>query len=420
MYADNNDYFNGDLEMKNSFDLLIVGGGMVGATIAAALGNSDLKIAVIEQHSPDSFNSESEHDLRVSALSIASENILTTLGVWDGIASRRVCPYRRMKVWEVDEQRASTEFNSDHIGSDHLGFIVENRIIQLALLEKLKSFDNIELFCPVDTESIDYSPGCSMVRLADGREIIGKVLVAADGGMSRVRAAAGIGVHSWDYDQHALVASVITDYPQQDITWQQFTSTGPLAFLPLSGSRASLVWYNKPAEVKRLLQLNDEQFLEQLQRTFPACLGVIDQLLDRGAFPLRRQHAQQYVKEGVALAGDSAHMINPLAGQGVNIGLLDAAVLAETLLNAHRAGEDISSYEILKQYEQQRRSHNLLMMQLMDSFYRIFSNDLLPLKLLRNIGLGAAERLSPARNKVMRYAMGLEGKLPALAKGEKI
>lgn len=406
--------------MDKRYDLLIVGGGMVGATIACALGNSDLRIAVVEKHYPAAFDPQQEHDLRVSALSVASENILRAIGAWDGILGRRACPYQRMKVWESDADKASTEFNSDHIGHDHLGYIVENRIIQLALLEQLKCFSNIDLICPANTHSIDYAPGSSIVRLDDGREIVGKLLIAADGGMSRVRSAAGIGVHSWDYEQHALVASVITGYSQQDITWQQFTPTGPLAFLPLSGNRASLVWYNTPAEVKRLANADEATFMAELEQTFPEYLGKIDQLLERGSFPLRRQHAQQYVKEGLALAGDAAHMIHPLAGQGVNIGLLDAATLAEVIINGHRREDDISSVNLLRDYEKLRRQHNLVMMQVMDSFYRIFSNDLLPLKLLRNIGLGAAERILPAKNSVMRFAMGLDGDLPTLARGEKL
>ncbi|WP_432473807.1 UbiH/UbiF/VisC/COQ6 family ubiquinone biosynthesis hydroxylase [Amphritea sp. HPY] len=406
--------------MEKRYDLLIVGGGMVGATIACALGNTELRIAVIEQRYPTAYDPLQEHDLRVSALSVASENILRSVGAWDGIIGRRACPYQRMKVWESDADKASTEFNSDHIGHDHLGYIVENRVIQLALLEQLKSFSNIDLICPANTQGIDYAPGSSVVRLDDGREVVGKLLIAADGGMSRVRSAAGIGVHSWDYEQHALVASVITGYPQQDITWQQFTPTGPLAFLPLSGNRASLVWYNTPAEVKRLVEADKADFMAELENCFPDCLGKIDKLLQRGSFPLRRQHAQQYVKEGLALAGDAAHMIHPLAGQGVNIGLLDAATLAEVVINGHRRGDDISSLSLLRGYEKQRRQHNLIMMQVMDGFYRMFSNDLLPLKLLRNIGLGAAERFLPAKNSVMRFAMGLEGDLPALARGEKL
>lgn len=414
--------FNDDLveKMKTRYDVVIVGGGMVGATIACALGGSNLSVAVLENHYPAEFDSEQPHDLRVSAISVASQNILQKVGAWEGILSRRSCPYRRMKVWEASEEKAATEFVSDHIGCDYLGHIVENRIIQLALLERLQQFDNIDLICPAGIQEIDYSPGSSIIRLDNDREIIARLLVAADGGESKVRSAAGIGVNKWDYEQSALVASVTTHYLQQDITWQQFTPTGPLAFLPLSGNHASLVWYNTPDEIKRLMALPDDRFMAELTSVFPDCLGNIDQLLGRGAFPLRRQHAQQYVLEGVALAGDAAHMIHPLAGQGVNIGLLDAAALAETLLAAAKTGEDITELEVLNDYEKQRRQHNLIMMQTMDLFYRVFSNQSGPLKLLRNLGLGIAGKVSPARNKVMRFAMGLEGPLPDLARSEDI
>ncbi|BBB29751.1 FAD-dependent monooxygenase [Neptunomonas japonica] len=402
--------------MQSCYDVVIVGGGMVGGTLACALGNTSLKVAVIENQLPASFESAQEHDLRVSALSIASENILKSIGSWQGILDRRSCPYRRMKVWEASEEHAATLFDSLNLQYDHLGHIVENRIIQLALIDQMKALDNIELIMPVKTKRIDYSPGSSIVELGDGRQLVARLIVAADGGESRVRQTVGIGVQKWDYEQQALVASVTTAYPQQDITWQQFTPTGPLAFLPLSGQKASLVWYNTPAEVKRLAGCSDEQFMEELVNEFPDALGSIDSLLSRGSFPLRRQHAQQYVKEGVALVGDAAHMIHPLAGQGVNIGLLDAAALAEVLINAEAAGEEISSLAVLSVYEKHRRRHNFVMMQAMDLFYRVFSNDVLPLKLLRNVGLSVAGKAFPLKRKVMAFAMGLEGDLPTLAK----
>lgn len=387
----------------------------MGATIACALGNSELNVAVIESFYPKEFEQTQPNDLRVSAISIASQNILKMVGAWDGIVSRRSCPYRRMKVWESSEESASTEFISDNIGREYLGHIVENRVIQLSLLEQLQTFTNIDLICPAKISEVDYSPGSSLIRFEDGKELVAKLLIAADGGESKVRQAAGIGVHKWDYEQYALVASVTTAYPQQDITWQQFTPTGPLAFLPLSGNNASLVWYNTPENVKRLMSLDDETFMQELLLTFPEAVGEIDQLLARGFFPLRRQHAQQYVAEGIALAGDSAHMIHPLAGQGVNIGLLDAAALAETILTAFKQGEDFTSLSALQAYEKQRRYHNLLMMQTMDAFYRVFSNQSMPLKIIRNVGLGLAGKLKPAQNKVMQFAMGLEGPLPLLA-----
>ncbi|WP_271270330.1 UbiH/UbiF/VisC/COQ6 family ubiquinone biosynthesis hydroxylase [Aliamphritea hakodatensis] len=398
------------------YDVLIVGGGMVGASIACALGGSELSVGVIELRMPAPFDHSQAHDMRVSAISLASENILRNVGAWPGLQNKRLCPYRRLKTWEVDADRAATEFNSADIGEDHLGHIVENRVIQLGLLEQLRQCANVDLICPADITGIDYAAGASIITLADGQQVFGRLLIGADGAQSKVRSQVGIGVHSWDYEQHALVASVTTELPQQDITWQQFTPTGPLAFLPLSGHQGSLVWYNTPAEARRLLALSDEAFLAEAQSRFPDCLGGITGLLGRAAFPLRRQHAQQYVKEGVALVGDAAHTIHPLAGQGVNIGLLDAAALAEVLLDATRAGEDITGKEVLGRYENQRRNQNLLMMQVMDSFYRLFSNDHLPLKLLRNLGLGAAGKLGPARNRVMRFAMGLEGPMPELAR----
>lgn len=401
--------------MKLNFDVVIVGGGMVGAAVACGLAGSGMTVAVLEQFEPLPFAPEQPHDLRVSALSIASRKLLETVGAWIGVEQRRLCPFRRMRVWEG---AGDTRFCSDDIGYSELGYIVENRITQLALLERVRTFDRVQLFCPVTIRQIGYSAGASTVELADGRILSARVLVAADGGHSRVRQAAGIGVTRWDYRQHALVIYVETAYPQQDITWQRFVPTGPQAFLPLSGHHASLVWYHSPDEVRRLQGLDDERLLVELTRSFPDCLGEIKAILGRASFPLRRQHAQQYVKPGIVLAGDAAHMINPLAGQGVNIGLLDAAALAEVLVDGYRQGRDIADLDVLRSYESCRRYENLQMMTIMDLFYQVFSNKVPPFKLIRNLGLGVTQRLTPVKNRVMRYAMGLEGRLPKLARGE--
>ena len=403
--------------MNEHYDVLIVGGGMVGAALGCALGGGSLRVAVLEDAPPPPFAPGQPHDLRVSAISVASASILKTVGAWPGVASRRYCPFRRMRVWE---DRGDVEFRSEEINEPLLGYIVENRVIQLALLDRLKEFANVDFLCPSQTRAIDYAPRQSSVTLEDGRVLTGRLLVAADGGYSKVRQAAGLGVHTWDYEQHALVLTVETGYPQQDITWQQFTPDGPLAFLPLDGPNASLVWYNKPEAVKRLKALSDEDLLQALQAAFPPLLGDIVRIAARGSFPLRRQHAQHYTKEGVALIGDAAHMIHPLAGQGVNIGLLDAAALAEVLVAAKKNSKDIAAAPVLQEYEKMRRQNNLLMMTTMDLFYRVFGNAHLPLKLARNIGLGLAERLFPAKKLAMKYAMGLGGALPRLARGEAI
>ncbi|MDD5277204.1 MAG: FAD-dependent monooxygenase [Methylovulum sp.] len=404
--------------MKEIFDVVIVGGGMVGAAVACGLGSSSLKVAVIENAPPLPFAADQPHDLRVSALSIASKNILETVGAWEGVVSRRFCPFRRMRVWET---AGDTEFCSDDIDYPELGYIVENRVTQIALLERLQAFDNIELICPMAIEKINYCPGrFSELHLGDGRVLAANVLVAADGAQSRVRQAVGLGVTSWDYQQHALVIYIETAYGQQDITWQRFVPSGPQAFLPLSGNYGSIVWYNSPDEVNRLKALSPDALRNELMAAFPDCLGEVTAVLGTASFPLKRQHAQNYVKPGAVLVGDAAHTINPLAGQGVNIGLLDAAALAEVLVEAAGKGLEIAELSVLKRYERMRRSENLKMMTVMDVFYQVFSNEVLPIKFLRNLGLGLAERIAPAKNKVMRSAMGLEGKLPKLAQGESI
>ncbi|MDD5273493.1 MAG: FAD-dependent monooxygenase [Methylovulum sp.] len=404
--------------MKEIFDVVIIGGGMVGAAVACGLGGSPLKVAVVEAFLPEPFAGGQPHDLRVSALSIASKNILATVGAWDGVVSRRLCPFRRMRVWE---KAGDTEFCSDDINYSELGYIVENRITQLALLERLQAFANITLICPATIERIDYCPGKpSEVALGDGRVLSAQLLVAADGGQSRVRQTVGLGVTSWDYDQHALVIYIETAYGQQDITWQRFVPTGPQAFLPLTGHFGSIVWYHSPDEVKRLKALPPDVLKGELMAAFPECLGQVEKVLGTASFPLKRQHAQHYVKPGVALVGDAAHTINPLAGQGVNIGLLDAAALAEVLVEAAKQGRDVGDMTVLKRYERLRRHENLKMMTVMDVFYQVFSNDVLPVKFLRNLGLGLAERVLPAKHIVMRNAMGLAGNLPKLARGESI
>ncbi len=404
--------------IKENFDVVIVGGGMVGAAVACCLGNSPLKIAVIEHAMPQAFDNQQPHDLRVSALSIASKNIMETVGAWRGVESRRYCPFKRMRVWETN---AATEFNSQEIGHDELGYIVENRITQLAFLDKLTDFANVELICPAKINQFQYHIGeDSELTLDNGRVLLTKLVVAADGGQSKIRQEVGLGVTSWDYQQHALVIYVETAYPQQDITWQRFTPTGPQAFLPLSGNYGSLVWYHTPDEVARLKKLSIAELKIELIKHFPECLGEINAILGVTSFPLKRQHAQNYVKQGVVLVGDAAHTINPLAGQGVNIGLLDAAALAEVLSDALNKGQNWHDLTVLKRYEKMRRTENLKMMTVMDAFYQVFSNNHLPIKLLRNVGLGFAERFTPAKKKVMRGAMGLDGKLPKLALGKTI
>ena len=416
---------------EQHFDVLVVGGGMVGAAVATALGMQGISVGVFDRLAPSPMEKNALPELRVSALSHGSEQILRQLGAWPFMSSLRMCPYRRMAVWEklyhpwgkeIDARPNKTLFDASDLDYPQLGFIVENRVTQLGLLQAMEACASVEFICPASIECIQLDNDIPATLLSDGRRFTGDLLVGADGAQSRVRQEAGLGVEQRDYEQQCLVATVEIEGGCQDITWQAFTPTGPEAFLPLPDIEgkhyASIVWYNQPESVRRLKALTDEAFVFELFRSFPSELPPIKRVIERGSFPLARRHALKYWRSGVVLVGDAAHTINPLAGQGVNLGFQDAAWLAEILIAAHRADENLGSPEVLKRYEQCRRSENRKMMSIMDGFYHAFSNDNKVLKVIRNLGLGLAGNTRPAVKQVMKYAMGISGQQPRLAKGE--
>jgi len=401
--------------MDNSFDVVVVGGGMVGATLAACLAQANLHVAIVEAAEPPAPRMQNFPALRVSALSIASQNTLHSIGAWSLLQDAGMCPYTRMLVWEGEDDQG-TLFDSADIAETHLGHIVENDKIQIAAVERFKALGGTWL-CPQELESFRLGSSGAELTLTDGKQLSTALLVAADGGRSKVREMANIPSEVKRYDQHALVATVRTNLPQQDITWQRFVPSGPQAMLPLEGHHASIVWYNSPQEIQRLKALDDAAFLEEILHTFPDRLGGIEEILERGSFPLVMSHAREYVKPGLALVGDAAHSIHPLAGQGVNIGLLDAAALAEVIFDAQRAGRAIGSASVLGRYQRWRRGDNAIMLQAMDSIQQVFSWDQSEVAALRRGALGLADQLGPAKAMVSRYAMGLQGDLPKLARG---
>ncbi len=417
--------------MSKPYDVVIVGAGMVGAAIACGLARSSFKVAVIDPLLPPSYIEGEAPHIRVSAISYASEQILKNLGAWQYIESKRLSPYRRLAVNEMPAKKgvsallpdisswARTEFDSSQIGQSHLGNIIENDIVHLALHEAMAELENLSIYCPDKIETMDLAAKCKTLRLSQAGEITGRLVIGADGAQSRVRELANLGQYKDKYAQHAFVSTVAYEGHQEDITWQSFTSHGPLAFLPLadSGSEhfASLVWYDLPESVNKLSQMNEEDLLATIKAAYPSELPTLTRLVERASFPLYKSHAIHYISQGVALAGDAAHTINPLAGQGVNLGFMDAAMLIEVLGQADLVGEDIASLEVLQRYQQSRRPENQKMMSIMDMFYHGFSNELLPLRVARNIGLGLANNSGPAKNKVMQYAVGAIGNLPKLA-----
>ena len=418
--------------MSSAFDVVIVGAGMVGATIACGLARSNLKVAVIDPQPPQAFEADAPPHIRVSAISFASEQVLKHVGAWGLIAQKRLCPYRRLAVNELPATSglaarlpdishwARTEFDAQAIGQSHLGHIIENDIVHLALHEQMQNLPSLTVFCPDEIVDMQLEAESKQLVLAKNGQISARLVIGAEGANSLVRVKAGIGQSREQYTQQAFVCTVSYQGEQQDITWQSFTPHGPIAFLPLpdvDGTHyASLVWYDSSESITRLKALPEADLRDYFQSHYPADLPPLVSIVERASFPLFRSHAFDYIKPGIALAGDAAHTINPLAGQGVNLGLMDAAVLIEVLIQANMKNEDIASETVLQRYQQARKKENQLMMATMDAFYYGFSNNILPLRIVRNIGLGLANRAGIAKHKVMRYAIGAAGELPKLAR----
>ncbi len=390
---------------RMQFDVTLVGGGMVGAATAIGLAQLGLRVAVVEAFAPQSYSPEQPLDVRVSAISVASENLLDRLGALKPLLAMRNAPYFGLETWELDG--CITAFHCAQIGANHLGHIVENRLIQLALWEQMLEWENIQLFCPERVAGFSRSDDSVSVDLQSGICIESRLLIGADGANSQVRQWAGIGVSGWDYAQAAMLINIKTAQGQQDVTWQQFTPNGPRSLLPLPGNYASLVWYDDANRIKQLMQLNNKQLAEQIRQHFPARLDSDFSVEAKGSFSLTRRHAQAYFKPNVVILGDAAHTINPLAGQGVNLGFKDVEALLNVIKSALATNKSWWSAEALGEYQAKRYLDNQLMMTTMDLFYAGFSNNLLPLKLLRNGALKLANINSPIKKTVLKYAMGL-------------
>ncbi|NOI68376.1 FAD-dependent 2-octaprenylphenol hydroxylase [Vibrio sp. 99-8-1] len=401
--------------MMRSVDIAIVGGGMVGLTLASALRDTDIRIAVIEGTAPDQ-ELASLPDVRVSALSRASERILANVGAWQGIEKRRSSPYTAMEVWEQDSF-ARIEFDATHMGQPNLGHIVENRVIQLALLEQVKQQANVTVYMPSKCQKIVMGESEAWLTLEDEQSLTAKLVVGADGANSWVRKQADIPLTHWDYGHTALVANIKTAEKHQKVARQAFTPMGPLAFLPMSDEHmSSIVWSTDPNRVEQLLAMPEHEFNKRLSTEFDMQLGLCSLLGKREAYPLKMRYARDFVLERIALVGDAAHTIHPLAGQGVNLGLLDAASLAQEIKQLWLSGEDIGSRRNLRPYERWRKAEAAKMIAAMQGFKDLFEGGNPAKKLFRGLGVKLASQLPGAKDEIMKHALGLKGNLPNIAK----
>jgi 2-octaprenylphenol hydroxylase len=388
--------------MKSTYDVVIVGAGMVGATLAAALSQSkDLSIALIDAQQIQAFSENEAPDYRVVALTQASEVLLQNLGIWELLMPSRLSAFTDMHVWE--SKQSQLHFDSADIGAPHLGHIIENRHLQYAAIRCCQTKSNIDLLCPAKPKSLTENT----LRLESGEIITAKLIVGADGAHSLLREWKNIEVKGWDYQQSALVCSVITEHPHQNTAWQRFLPEGPLALLPLvNPHECSIVWSNTTQTTQELLEMDEQGFIKQLTSQFDHTLGQVASIGHRAQFPLKLRHAEHYVEQGFALVGDAAHTIHPLAGQGVNIGLLDAATLAEIVLDAQAKKRDIASLQTLTKYQRRRKGDNIAMQLTMDAFKRVFGTTLPPIKWARQFGLKTVNETSWLKQLFMHQASG--------------
>ena len=391
--------------------VLIAGAGAVGLTVAALLLTGRcadrVRVRVLEARGLPHWRPE-RTDLRVYALSRASQQVLQRLGIWQTVLATRACAYRRMHVWEGADPTglSSLDFDSAEIGEPDLGHIVEDGLLRSRLIDLIESSPNADIATGAELESVSFASHEVTVRLRNGGAATGMLLIAADGTESVVRSLLEVPVAARAYAQTALVTHVASERPHRDTAWQRFLPGGPLAFLPLTDGRSSVVWSLPTEQAQLLLTAPEPEFLAQLQNASGDVLGELTSISERAAFPLQRLHALRYCRARVALVGDAAHTIHPLAGQGMNLGLLDAASLAGVFEQAVLRGEDPGDLKVLHRYERQRKGDNLQMLLALDALHHLFA---LPAWMapLRAFGMGAIDASGMAKRLLMHRALGL-------------
>ena len=394
------------MSRRQIHDIAIVGAGMVGAALALSMAQQGFDVALVESRAAPPWRAEDEVDLRVVALAASSIQLFGRLDVWKAIAYARASAYRRMRVWDAHAP-GELSFDAADEGVAALGYIVENRLIQSLLWQALERHAEIALRCPTEVVGTELAQDRRTLLFDDGTRLAAKLIVAADGAESALRKMVGIATQDRNYAQRAIVAHVATERLHEATAWQRFLPQATLAFLPLVDGRSSIVWSVPDAQATRLLALDDVQFRSELGAAFDFRLGAIGAVTPRAAFPLRLRLAERYLAPRFAAIGDAAHVVHPLAGQGVNLGLRDVAEFVDVLSAARDAKRDFASEYTLRRFERRRRSDNALSAYAFDAIQRVFGSDASALAALRGLGLAAADRIAPMKRFFSRRAAGL-------------
>lgn len=392
--------------MSRTNNVIVVGAGLVGSATALGLARAGLRVAIVEARAPAPWQTDAPPDLRVFAISPSSSDLLTELGIWPAIAAARVAPYRHMQVWDAAAPEASVAFHGQDIGAPYLGHIVEQSLVQSELWRAITAEPRITRHCPARVVGIEHGERSIGVELDDGTHLSAALLVCADGGASPLRERLGIATHGRDYGAQGVVGFIRTQHPHENTAWQRFQPTGPLAVLPFTDGRSSIVWTLPDIEAQRILALDDADFARELERAFGSRLGTMTPVSPRAGFPLRLKLAEKYATHRAVLVGDAAHGVHPLAGQGVNLGFQDVAELLRLTRAAHATGTDIGAPAHLARYARRRKSDTTVAAYAFDGIERLFGTDAVAPTLLRGPALGLVNKLPPLRRFFVRHASG--------------
>jgi len=387
-------------------DVIVIGAGVAGQSLANLLAKQGIKVALVEAHEPSIEWPHDSLDARVSAINVASENIFKTIGAWKAMQTS-AAPLEQMKVWD-GQSGARIDFDSAEMGCAHFGSIIENRVMLKALWQQTKNNENISCYLPAEAISLEVNEHEAKLELNDGSQLSASLIAGADGAHSWLRKTMQIPVNEKSYEQKALVAVIHSEEAHQDTAYQNFLATGPLALLPLKNPHHSaIVWSCDLNYADELMQLDEERFNLALSNASELCLGKLKTLTKPQAIPLYQRHVKHYIKARLALLGDAAHTIHPLAGQGANFGLMDAHYLAGLLIKAKQQGKDLGAYRLLRSYERARKSENEIIMHMMSGFKSFFAIKNPLCVQTRGLGIQALNRATYLKNCMTRYAMGV-------------